>query len=268
MARRLAGTPLVVLLDVDGTLAPIAPRPEDAAVPAETRRVVAALAAREEIHVGLVSGRAAADARRLVAVDNVHAIGNHGCEVVSPEGAMTIDPAVAPWRDALAGAAQALAPRLAEVEGVFLEDKTWTLSIHYRLADPDILPRLRGVVTDVAARYGLPVTEGKKVLEVRPPVSVDKGTAVLALAERLGATGDDASLLYAGDDRTDEDAFRRLRERLPRAVTVRVAGRGGGERGEKDRADDARPDTHAEFVVRDPAEMRELLEWLAAVRRA
>ena len=265
LERRLSGTPLVVLLDVDGTLAPIAPRPEDAAVPPETRKVVAVLASRPGTHVGLVSGRAAADARRLVSVSDVYAIGNHGCEVISPNGELAIDPAVAPYRDALAQVARALAPRLADVAGVLLEDKTWTLSIHYRLADPGIVPRLRGVVADVAARYGLPVTEGKMVLEVRPPVSVDKGTAVLALAARLGATNGTASLLYAGDDRTDEDAFRRLREMLPDAVTVRVASSG---RSAKDQQDAPPPETSAEFVVRDPVEMRELLEWLAAMRRA
>ena len=268
LERRLSGTPLVILLDVDGTLAPIAPRPEDAAVPPETRKVVATLAARRGTHVGLVSGRAAADARRLVAVSNVHAIGNHGCEVISPDGDVTIDPAVAPYRDALAQVARTLAPRVAEVAGVLLEDKTWTLSIHYRLADPGIVPRLRGVVTDVAARYGLPVTEGKKVLEVRPPVSVDKGTAVLALAARLGATDAAASLLYAGDDRTDEDAFRRLRAKLPSAVTVRVAGAGRGGAGTGERDEESPPQTSAEFMVRDPTEMRELLEWIAAMRRA
>ena len=255
LERRLAGTPLLVLLDVDGTLAPIAPRPEEAAVPPETRRAVAALASRPGTHVALVSGRSAADARRLVAVSNVHAIGNHGCEVMAPDGDVVVDPAVAPYRDALALVARALEPLLAEVPGVLLEDKVWTLSVHYRLADPGIVPRLRGVVADVAARHGLPITEGKKVLEVRPPVTVDKGTAVLALAERIGALGDGASLLYAGDDTTDEDAFRRLRERTPRAVTVRVAGGGHA------------PPTAAEFVVRDPGEMRELLEWIGALRR-
>jgi trehalose-phosphatase len=268
LARRLAGTPLLVLLDVDGTLAPIAPRPEAAAVPPETRRIVAALATRPGTYVALVSGRAAADARRLVAVSDVYAIGNHGCEVMAPDGEVTIDPAVAPWRDALAQVARALAPRLAEVRGVLLEDKTWTLSIHYRLAEPGIVPRLRGVVTDIAARYGLPVAEGKKVLEVRPPVAVDKGTAVLALADRLGALGDAASLLYAGDDRTDEDAFRRLRAKAPRAVTVRVLGAADGEAEQTGTARGQAPPTAAEFVVRDTVEMRELLEWVAAVRHA
>lgn len=266
LERRLAGTPLVVLLDVDGTLAPIAPRPEEAAVPPETRKVVAVLASRPGTHVGLVSGRAAADARRLVSVSGVHAIGNHGCEVISPDGELSVDPAVAPYRDALAQVVRALEPRLAGVAGVMLEDKTWTLSIHYRLADPGIVPRLRGVVTDIAARYGLPVTEGKMVLEVRPPVSVDKGTAVLALAGRLGATNGTASLLYAGDDRTDEDAFRRLRAAMPNAVTVRVAGTGRSAPGERER-DVQPPETSAEFVVRDPVEMRELLEWIAEMRR-
>ena len=251
--RRVLGSPLIVMLDVDGTLAPIAPRPEEALVPPSTRRAVAALAAREGVQVALVSGRAAADARRMVAVANVWVVGNHGCEVVSPEGESIVDPQVAPYRGALAQAARAIAERVRPVPGVIVEDKVWTLSVHYRLAEPSLIPRLRSSVSEVVVRHGLRMTEGKAVLEVRPPASVHKGTAVLALANRLGGLEPDASLVFAGDDRTDEDAFRALRGKNPRAVTIRVA--------------EEEVDTAAEFTVAGPDAMRAFLEWLAAVRR-
>jgi trehalose-phosphatase len=210
------------MLDVDGTLAPIAPHPSLASVPTETRRVVALLAARPQISVALVSGRAAHDARRLVAVANVWTIGNHGAEVMDPSGEIAVDPAIQPYGSSMARVAHALEQLLAPLRGVHLENKGWSLSVHYRAADEAVVPRLSAVVEGEVARAGLRMTLGKKVLEVRPPVRIDKGTAVLALARELGALSDDAALLFVGDDVTDEDAFRRLRSRVPRAVTVRV----------------------------------------------
>jgi trehalose 6-phosphate phosphatase len=247
---RLTGDPCVVMLEVDGTLAPIAPRPEDAAVPAETQRVVAALSTRDTVQVALVSGRSAGDARRLVSVSNVWVIGNHGAEVVSPTGEATVNPQVAPYEMTMARVRATLARLLEPVAGVIVEDKRWTLSVHYRQVDPHVVPRLQATVQHVAQESGLALHDGKMVLEVRPPVRVDKGTAVFSLAQRLGALGDDAALLFVGDDRTDEDAFRMLRHRVPRAVTVRV-----GDPAE----------TVAEFVVPDPPAVRALLDEMLAL---
>ncbi len=255
--RRLSESPLVVLLDVDGTLAPIAPRPEEAEVPLETRRAVAALTVRSGVQVVLVSGRAAADARRLVSVANVWVIGNHGYEVLGPNGEEVVDPHLAPYRAAVAHAARRLEPQLSPVPGVILEDKGWTLSIHYRLADRAVVPRVRGIVEEVALSLGLKMTDGKEVLEVRPPASVDKGTAVLSLVTRLGLRRDHGAAVFLGDDRTDEDAFRALRAWSAATVTARV-----GQNG-------ATPpmQTAAEYVLDSPAEVRAFLEWLAAARR-
>src|SRR5688500_14296628 len=176
--ERLAGRPLVLLLDIDGTLAPIASHPSLARVPDETRRVIASLVTRPRVIVGLVSGRAAHDARRIVGVEHLWTIGNHGAEVMSPDGEIAVHPAVAPYAEPMASTASTLAPLIAPLRGVVLEDKTWTLSVHYRTADAGVLPRLRGVVEGVVARHGLRLTDGNMVLEIRPPVSVDKGTAI------------------------------------------------------------------------------------------
>ena len=220
--ERLVGRPTVVMLDVDGTLAPIVSHPSLAVVPAETRRVIARLASRDGVSVALVSGRGAHDARRLVSVENVWTIGNHGAEVMDPAGEVVVDPEIVRFGPQVARMARTLEPLLSPLKGVHLENKGWSLSVHYRAADEGIIPRLSAVVEGEAARNGLRMTLGKKVLEVRPPVLVDKGTAVYQLARNLGALGDDAAVVFAGDDVTDEDAFRVLRTHVPRAVTVRV----------------------------------------------
>jgi trehalose-phosphatase len=247
-AARLSGRPLVLLFDVDGTLAPIAPHPALARVPGATRRIIATLATRPGVTVVLVSGRAAHDARRLVGVEQVWTVGNHGAEIIAPDGEVSVDPDVSRYAESMARTAQMLEPLLSPISGVMLENKTWTLTVHYRAADEREVPRLRGVVQGIAGENGLRVTEGKKVFEIRPPVRVDKGTAIARLAERLGALSADSSLLFAGDDVTDEDAFRFLREHHPRAVTIRVG--------------EAR-DTAAEFTLRDTEQLRVLLERVA-----
>lgn len=254
LQERLEGMPLVIMLDVDGTLAPLAPRPDAAVVPAETRRAIATLAARDGVQVVLVSGRAAADARRMVSALHVWVIGNHGFEITGPDGEELVDQQVAHYRPIVAQAARRLEPQVAHVPGVFLEDKGWTLSVHYRIADPAVVPRLRAAVEDVVAQLGLRLTLGKQVLEIRPPVRVDKGTAVLLLGRQLGGLDDAGACVFIGDDQTDEDAFRALRARSPRAITVRVL-----------HGDESTP-TAAEFSACDPIEVRAFLEWLVRWR--
>ena len=246
--ERLTGRPLVLMLDVDGTLAPIVAEPSLARVPDETRRVIAFLVTRPDVKVALVSGRAAHDARRLVGVANLWTIGNHGAEVMTPAGDVQVDPAFVAFEEPMATAARTLAALLAPVRGAIVENKVWTLSVHYRLVDEALIPQLRGTVDDVAARTGLRVSEGKKVLEVRPPVTVHKGTAIQNLASELGALDAGASLFFAGDDTTDEDAFRLLRDCCPNAVTLQVGGRA---------------DTAAEFSRSSPDDVRALLEHIA-----
>ena len=252
-AARLAGRPLLLFFDVDGTLAPIAPQPTLARVPDTTRRLLAALVAMPAVIVGLVSGRAAHDAFRLVGVEGVWTVGNHGAEIIAPNGDITVDAEVSRYAETVARTAQTLEPLLSPIAGVVLENKTWTLSVHYRAADERVLPRLRGVVEDVAERYGLRVTEGKKVLEIRPPIRVDKGTAIERLVLDHGGLADSASVLFAGDDVTDEDAFRFLRQQHPHAVTICI-GEGG--------------DTAAEFTLRSTEQLRALLERVVRVAGA
>lgn len=251
--ERLNGSPLIVMLDVDGTLAPIVSRPEDASVAPETRAVLERLVAAKDVHVILVSGRGAEDARDIVRVGGVWTVGNHGFETVTPKGELETDPDLADQSAAIAQAARELEPIVAAVQGAKLENKRWTLSVHYRLAARDAVPPLRAEVERVALGLRLRMTDGKEIVEVRPIAHVDKGTAVVLMGERLHGFADGASIVFVGDDRTDEDAFRSLRARAPRAVTIRV-----DESGEDESA--------AEVTVRDPAAVHEFLEWLASRR--
>jgi len=248
---------LLVALDVDGTLAPLVQRPEDAAVPERTRRAVAALTAAPATDVAIVSGRAAPDAVRVLGFsEGLWVVGNHGAEVVTPDGVTTVDPLVAPYAPAIAAAYDALRIDVARVPGARVEGKRWSITVHYRqVPGAEAIVAVERAAERAATGAGLALHRGKKMFELRPPVRVNKGTALLRLAETLGATAPGAAILFAGDDVTDEDGFEALRAEQPQAMTIRVAG-------EDESAGDPVL-THAEFTVAGLEPLRDLLEELA-----
>jgi trehalose 6-phosphate phosphatase len=188
LLRRLAAEPrrAAILLDVDGTLAPIVEQPEDARVPEETRHELARLASRYAL-VACVTGRASADAERLVGVPGVAVVGEHGLELA---------PDAAAWSDRIATFA-------AGVDWP-AERKPLSVSFHFRRAQDEAAARAYLTRVEEAARAeGLVPRWGRMVLEVRPPVEANKGTAVVALVQRANVS----RALYAGDDTTDLDAF-------------------------------------------------------------
>jgi trehalose 6-phosphate phosphatase len=221
-----------LVFDVDGTLSPIAARPELAVVPKETRSELRRLAERYAL-VACLSGRAGLDAQRLVGVDGIEYVGNHGLEL-HPD-ARALATAIARFRDAV---------------GLPVEDKGVSLAYHYREAADETAARveLEGVAQS-ALLAGLEPRWGRKVLEVRPQVEADKGTAVRTLIERARAS----RALYAGDDTTDVDAFRGLSEAgLDHAVRIAVAS-DEGPRELREAAD---------LVVSGPEELVEVLQML------
>jgi trehalose 6-phosphate phosphatase len=191
LLRLLADDPAraAILLDVDGTLAPIVDRPEDARVPDETRRELARLAERYAL-VACVSGRPGREVDGLLGVPGVAIVGEHGLEL-APEAGV--------WAERVAAFAR-------DVDWP-AERKPLSVSFHFRRADDQAAARAYLTrVAEAAAAEGLVPRWGRMVLEVRPPVEADKGTAVRTLVARAGVR----RALYAGDDRTDVDAFRGL----------------------------------------------------------
>ena len=196
-----------LVFDVDGTLAAIVARPELASVPEATRAELRRLVDRYRL-VACVSGRAGDDARRLVGVDGIEYVGNHGLEL-DPR-AHELAAAVARFRDSVSWP---------------VEDKGLSLSYHYREAEDEAAARAElERVAERARAHGLVARWGRKVLEIRPRLDADKGTAVRTLVERSGA----ALGLYAGDDTTDLDAFDGLTAaELEHAVRIAVASADG-----------------------------------------
>lgn len=196
-----------VLCDVDGTLAPIVPRPEDARLLEGVRETLEVLRERCRL-LGFISGRGLADARRIVGLDGCAYVGNHGMEIQRAGEEMGLAAGVEEHLDAIAAFVAAWPPARLEPGDLRMEPKGATLSVHARGArDPEAARLLLAQIASEALDRGLVPTPGREVLEVRPPVSVDKGTAVRALLRDTGAR----VALYIGDDRTDADAWKALR---------------------------------------------------------
>jgi trehalose 6-phosphate phosphatase len=221
-----------LIFDIDGTLSPIVERPDLAYVPDETKGELRRLVARYRL-VACVSGRAGDDAGRLVDVEGIRYVGNHGLELV---------PDAAGLARAIAGFRESVAHRV--------EDKVLSLSYHYRDAPDETAARAElEEVAERARAAGLDARWGRKVLEIRPSVPADKGTAVQALLGEAAV----ARALYAGDDTTDLDAFSGLQDAgLEHVVRVAVASEEGPT--ELRHA--------ADLVVSSPGELAELLRRL------
>ena len=198
-----------ILLDVDGTLAPIVERAEEAHVPEAVARLLAGLARRYRC-VACISGRSAAEARRLVGVGRLAYAGSHGAELLEPGSATaTILPTFASWTDRVREFAAERDQRELRRLRVRIEDKGPIAAFHWRGAPDEGTARAAvAQIAEDAEAAGFATHWGRKVLEVRPPVPVDKGQAVRELVRRyaLGVA------LYAGDDATDVDAFAALTE--------------------------------------------------------
>lgn len=213
-----------ILTDVDGTLAPIVERAEEAAVPAAAREALAALSERYSL-VGCISGRRAEEARRLVGLDTLAYAGNHGLELLMPgEVQPRPDPSVAGREGEASEFLAGLAGERLSAAGLRREDKGPIQALHWRGAEDETGAESRArEIANEAGRAGLEPRWGRKVLELRPLGGGGKDGAVASL---LAEDGIDRAT-YAGDDRTDLDAFRRLRElqaerQLSTAVCVGV----------------------------------------------
>jgi trehalose 6-phosphate phosphatase len=244
-----------ILTDVDGTLAPIVERAEEATVPAAAREALARLDQRFGL-VGCISGRRALEARRLVGLDGLAYAGNHGLELLLPgDEAPRPDPSLAGRERQAADFAASLDPERSSAAGLRQEDKGPIQALHWRGAanEASAEGRAREIAAE-AEQAGLVARWGRKVLELRPAGGSGKDAAVASL---LASDGLDRAA-YAGDDRTDLDAFRRLHElrdagALAAAICVGVL------------SAEAPPQLRAaaDLTVEGPQGWLAILEWLA-----
>jgi trehalose 6-phosphate phosphatase len=204
-AWREAPGSVAIFTDIDGTLAPIVPTPDMSEVSDELKELLRRLSERYLLVAG-ISGRKTEDALDLVGLADVVYFGNHGFEILR-DGEVEVTPEALPYLEKVQelenNARQELAPL-----GAFVEEKGITASIHYRNAPPEVGEKSVDFVKREGERLGLRITVGRGVVEARPPIRADKGTAVRALVEEYRPE----RAMFLGDDTTDLDAFRGLVE--------------------------------------------------------
>jgi alpha,alpha-trehalase len=235
---------VAVFLDYDGTLTPIVRHPENALLSDSVRQALRELSARAPI--AILSGRDLDDVRRRVDVDGIVYAGSHGFDIAGPRGLRRqvateflpqLDMAGNELRDVLDG-----------ISGAQVERKHFSVAAHYRNVGENDAPRVQRVVDAVAARHReLRRIDGKKVYELLPAIDWDKGKAVMWLLETLRLEGGSVRPIYIGDDKTDEDAFRALKQE---GAGILVS-------------EESQPTT-ASYSLKDPAEVERFLRALTA----
>ena len=245
---------IFLFLDYDGTLTPIVQSPDKAVISGKTREILMRLSKNPHCRVAIISGRALKDIKNKIGLEGIIYAGNHGLEIDGPKikfktpvssGHMTI----------LKKIKTILKKKLSKIRGAIIEDKGLTLSVHYRLVDTKDTWLVKTIYHETLVHYivsnKVKIRPGKKVLEIRPPLEWDKGKIVLWLLARRKfiLNGEPYVPIYIGDDITDEDVFRALKNT---GLTVFV---GDPE------------NSHAKCYLRNTQEVTEFLEQILKIKR-
>ena len=224
LERHLTNRELFLFLDYDGTLAPIAETPDKALLSQEMRDVVTGLSERSGCHLAVISGRTLADLKKMIHIPNITYAGSHGFEIegthLNFESLISTE-----YLADLTAIKEQLHAKLSAIEGIWLEDKGIIVTLHFRLAGEkgEYLANeiFRTICQSYVDRHRIKIIEGKKVLEVRPPIKWDKGEAAFWILSKwqMEKNKNQVVTIYLGDDNTDEDAFKMLDNK---AVKVRV----------------------------------------------
>lgn len=242
---------IALFLDYDGTISPIVEKPEKAFIPKETRQLLRSLLKSPRCKLAIISGRALKDIKKKVGIERIIYVGNHGLEIEGPrikfENTVSLR-----YKRILQDIKDKLKTKLSAFKGIFVEDKGLSLSIHYRLADRDQIPKIETILREATILYTIrdkiKIKLGKKVFEIRPSVEWDKGKVVLWLLARWKFDLKDKDIIpiYLGDDITDEDAFRVLKNK---GIAIFV--------GKKPR------NSYAQHYLKDTREVKDFLSRIA-----
>jgi trehalose 6-phosphate phosphatase len=243
------GRLVTLFLDYDGTLTPIVNNPDHAYLPDDTRKAIRQLAML--FPIAIISGRGRSKVEEFVQLSELYYAGSHGMDIAPPKScsntSLEFKPA-AKFESLIQTVTEKLQDATRHINGSSIENNKYCVSVHFRNCHPDSYTEiLNSVERIVAEEPELHMTRGRKVLEVRPSVDWDKGSALVHLLAMLGISEEDVFCIYIGDDRTDEDAFKVLSDRSIGAGIL---------------VSSKMKDTRGMWTVRDPEQVAQLLEKL------
>jgi trehalose-phosphatase len=238
---------VALFLDYDGTLTPIVLRPEMALLSEEMRVTIRKLA--EIIFVAVISGRDLEDVKDLVGIPSISYAGSHGFDISGPEGKHMEFQKGRDFLPKLEKAKHRMSTQIEAVAGARIESKKFSFAVHFREVSPREVPEIEKIVDQVVAEFpDLRKSAGKKVFEIQPNLDWNKGKALLWLLEAFHLNTPDVFPIYIGDDVTDEDAFKVLKDK---GIGIVV-----GENGRH---------SVAQYRLKHPAEVRHFLQELASI---
>lgn len=252
LKERLTDKNIMLFLDYDGTLTPIVETPGRAVLCDETRGLLNKMSNSRKLKLAFISGRSLADIKNRVGLRNVIYSGNHGLEIEGPK--IKFKSPVSPRYKVILGQIKMdLSKKFSKIRGVILEDKGLSLSIHYRQVDKKRIPQIKTIFHETVILYlvrnKIKIKSGKMVLEVRPPTGWDKGKVVLWLLARQIFSAQKGMVfpIYIGDDASDEDAFKALKNR---GLTIFVG----------------KPkESYAQYYLKNPKEVIDFLRGMPAI---
>lgn len=209
-----------IITDIDGTISEIAPTPMEAVVKPEIRDIIEKIADKFKF-TGVMTGRSINNAMEMVGSKKIIYIGNHGLEQYK-NGKISIEPQVKPYIPVIKKLAKEIQKKLKDYECILFQDKELSFTVHYRLCKTgdEIRQKALEIIHSIKSSKSLKITEGRKVIEIRPPVGHDKGTVL----QKFISDNHIKKIVYLGDDVTDADAFNKLNElkRGGKAETVSI----------------------------------------------
>ncbi len=244
---------IILFLDYDGTLTPIADTPHQAIIPKETKALLKELTQSLRVKIAIISGRSLNDIKGLVGLKDIIYAGNHGLEIEGPK--IKFESQVSPrLKSIIRHVYEEAISKFSKIKGVLIEDKGLTISVHYRLVDKKDIQEFLSIFNEITDPYivrdKIKISSGKKVYEIKPPVIWDKGKVVLwLLARQQFLSGENRIFpVYIGDDIADNDAFKVLKNK---GLTIFV--------GESNVSD-------ASYYLKDTEEVTEFLRLISDLR--
>ncbi|MBI3307709.1 MAG: trehalose-phosphatase [Candidatus Omnitrophica bacterium] len=239
---------IMLFLDYDGTLTPIVEMPESAVLADSMKMILSELKQIKKISIAVVSGRSLEQLKKFVGIPGLLYVGNHGFEMEGPD-IRHVHPGAIETKGIMADVAEVLKNIFKSTPGIMIENKTFTLSVHYRQIPEEKVDRIRMVflksIYPFLENGQIVFTEGKKVLEVRPALGWNKGTAVTWLYGRKLAAEPSRRILpiYIGDDSTDEAALKAVKNH---GIAVKVM--------------EEKSESYADYYLRNSKEVYDFLK--------
>ena len=207
---------ILLVCDFDGTLVGIKSTPQEVYLPQNVKQIITLLAKDKRNIFGIISGRPLSEIKKLVGINSIFYVGNHGFEIKLPKKKKFVHPQAKKATRFIKNLVKELKRELSAYKEILIEDKTYTLSVHYRNCPRSQIASLkrdvRSICLPLVKEGKIKVTEGKKVIEIRPPIDWNKGEALLWIEEKIKSPK--SLTVYIGDDKTDEDAFAQVKKGL------------------------------------------------------